>query len=93
MKVFLVLGFTVLMLASGALFLTGVQWLLTDQQYAPQQDAAASLATAYFVASFICMWLASKLAGAYDRREQASMAEWERQQAERVESWRGLRHD
>lgn len=77
MKVILVLGFTVLMLAAGALFLTGAQWLLTDQPYAPQQDAAASLATAYFVASFICMWLASKLGGAYDRRERAERDEWE----------------
>ena len=83
MKVILVLGFTALMLASGALFLTGVQWLMTDQAYAPQQDAAASLATAYFVASFICMWLASKLGGTYDRREQASVTEWERRRRDR----------
>lgn len=83
MKVLLVLGFTALMLASAVTFLMGVQWLLTDPEYAPQQDAAASLATAYFVASFICMWLASKLGGAYDRREQASVTEWERRRRDR----------
>mgnify|MGYP001237801632 FL=1 len=90
MKVILVLAFTVLMLASAVTFLMGVQWLLADQEYAPQQDAAASLATAYLLASFICMWLASKIGVTYDRREREDYAARQREQGGK-EWWRAPR--
>ena len=79
MMVIWIIVFTILTLAGLLLIGQGASYLLAAQDNVVQQNAAASLATAYFLAGWICWWLAAGVNRRYTKLEEADREEWERQ--------------
>lgn len=50
----------VLLVAGLGLFASGAGYLFVEQDNAIQQSAAGSLATAFFVAGWVCWWVAAQ---------------------------------
>lgn len=79
MKLIWILVFMVLAGAGLLLVLQGASYLLAAQDNALLQGAAASLATAHFVAGWLCWWLA---AGANRQYGALADQEWDAWDAE-----------